>query len=701
MDTLEKNQKHGVASAAPFRISIPDLLFALVFAGLWFGLCIYLMLHETGGKWSALLDDVYIHFQYAKRLAEGYFFSYSNGDGFSKGATSFLYPIILAPGWLLGFRGEWMTLWALLLALVATAGSYYFIIDTCRRLDKVWIGRITVLLLATTTQLQAGFFSGMEVGIALFMLVLWVNTIVRLWTVKRHGGNPKRLFVALLLLAAAGPLMRPELIAASGGTMLLMLISRIRPAALGGVKAPWLTLVVPLLGQLSLMGLYQLMTGSSSGNAMLSKSFFYEPGITISRFMDVTLKNYRTFGFEVLFGIHKYPFFAPLFAVFSLLGIAVMISWKGLWRNLTLLLILVGIVYLLIPQMTYTVSWGMYRYCMPFFPWLLLPVAALMVHLFGHASKLQRIAALALALYMGAFFITVNYPHFSHEYAQGSNNLADQQRAMGEYIAKTYKGKDVVIGINDAGAIPYFSGKPSFDILGLTTQDMAVCFRWGTACTYEFLSHLPKNKRPTHWAVYPGWWKSNQLMGKLIHSTRSKNRISMGGVIKRLYEAKWDAVDKPDRPMLPPGGMNMIDELDVGYSGHEKAHDYTVIRRGKIIHSRMAFHEYKYKDHVSKYAIPEGGRVIGRSQQENFTVKTTPGKALRIVMRTDSYYGMKLAIKTDTMDKPLTWEHPKLGKFWTDASIELPASAITSDTTRIHIKCMGKDYAPFHYWFYQ
>ena len=701
MDILEKHHNHGVASATPFRISYRDLVFALIVAGLWFGLLIYLMLHETGGKWSALLDDVYIHFQYAKRLAEGHFYSYSNGDGFSKGATSFLYPLLLAPGWLLGFQGEWMTLWALLLALAATTGSYYFIIAAARRLGNPWVGRITVLLMAMTTELQAGIYSGMEVGIALFVLVLWVYTLVRIWTAATAGESPRGIFVAHLLIAAVGPMLRPELIAASGGTMLLILVSRFRPAALGGIKAPWATLAVPLLGQISLMVLYWVMTGSTAGNAMLSKSFFYEPGITVSRLLRITFANYKTFGFDVLFGLYKYPFFAPLFAVLSLLGIAVMITWKGLWRRLALLLILVGTVYLFIPQLTYTVSWGMYRYCQPFFPWLLLPVAALFVHLVRNPSLLRRFAAAAIALYLMLFFALVNYPEFSYEYAQGTNNLSDQQRAMGEYIAKTYKDKPVVIGINDAGAIPYFSDKPAFDLLGLVTQNMAVCFRWGNACTWEYMSHLPKNHRPTHWAVYPGWWKNDKLMGKMLHTTSSRNRISMGGVIKRLYKADWSEVDKPDTPLHPPKGLALVDQLDIGYSVDEKSHDYSTTKKGKAFDSRMSFHTYSYQDKASKRTFTEGGRVIGRGQQENFTIHTIPGKPLTIVMRTDAYYGMNLSVKTDAMDKPIPWKQDKVGKHWVDAGITLPASAITGDTTRIHIKCVDKDYAPFHYWFYQ
>jgi hypothetical protein len=51
------------------------------------------------------LDDAFIHFQYAKRLASGHFFSYVDGEGYSSGATSLLWPMLLAPLYLVGLRG--------------------------------------------------------------------------------------------------------------------------------------------------------------------------------------------------------------------------------------------------------------------------------------------------------------------------------------------------------------------------------------------------------------------------------------------------------------------------------------------------------------------------------------------------------------------------------------------------------------------
>ena len=57
------------------------------------------------------LDDAFIHFQYAKRLASGHFFSYVAGEGYSSGATSLLWPVVLAPLYAVGLT-DLSIIWA-------------------------------------------------------------------------------------------------------------------------------------------------------------------------------------------------------------------------------------------------------------------------------------------------------------------------------------------------------------------------------------------------------------------------------------------------------------------------------------------------------------------------------------------------------------------------------------------------------------
>jgi hypothetical protein len=47
------------------------------------------------GPWSAPLDDVFIHFDFARSAARGFPFQWVAGNGYSSGGTSLLYPLLL------------------------------------------------------------------------------------------------------------------------------------------------------------------------------------------------------------------------------------------------------------------------------------------------------------------------------------------------------------------------------------------------------------------------------------------------------------------------------------------------------------------------------------------------------------------------------------------------------------------------------
>src|SRR5882672_313865 len=81
------------------------------------------MMAQTSGEWSAPLDDVFIHFDYARRTAEGHPFEWAAGNGYSSGNTSLTYPFVLAFGYLLGFTGLGLMRWAAVIAMTCTFGT--------------------------------------------------------------------------------------------------------------------------------------------------------------------------------------------------------------------------------------------------------------------------------------------------------------------------------------------------------------------------------------------------------------------------------------------------------------------------------------------------------------------------------------------------------------------------------------------------
>jgi hypothetical protein len=137
------------------------------------------MLKQTGGEWSAPLDDVFIHFDYARSTALGHPFEWTIGNGYSSGNTSLTYPFVLAIGWFLGFVGRDMMKWAAVIAAMSVFGTLL----AARRLfierdDDDW-GRLSAYLLPPVFlgigALTWSLWSGMEVS---FFLATWAIALV-------------------------------------------------------------------------------------------------------------------------------------------------------------------------------------------------------------------------------------------------------------------------------------------------------------------------------------------------------------------------------------------------------------------------------------------------------------------------------------------------------------------------------------------
>src|SRR6478672_1184590 len=80
------------------------------------------------------LDDVYIHFQYARQIAAGQPYVYNPGLPSTSGATSFLYPYVLAIGYLIGFQGLKLGLWAINIGAVAMVCAMWLVYKLVRLL---------------------------------------------------------------------------------------------------------------------------------------------------------------------------------------------------------------------------------------------------------------------------------------------------------------------------------------------------------------------------------------------------------------------------------------------------------------------------------------------------------------------------------------------------------------------------------------
>ncbi|MEO7332252.1 MAG: hypothetical protein ABI193_26990, partial [Minicystis sp.] len=197
---------------------LDGLLFPL-FVGacvLYVALAFYGSLHrQTHGQWSAPLDDVFIHFDYARATARGYPFQWSEGNGFSSGNTSLSYPFVLALGYWAGFRGMAIMQWAAIVACLSTLGFFLAASRLTRSLGR-WGKYLLPPVVLSLGALDWSLFSGMENA---FHLAVWGLALVPTLAVARladprilgeilasdevppSSGDPTRRIAALSLLA--------------------------------------------------------------------------------------------------------------------------------------------------------------------------------------------------------------------------------------------------------------------------------------------------------------------------------------------------------------------------------------------------------------------------------------------------------------------------------------------------------------------
>ncbi|MDQ3930779.1 MAG: hypothetical protein M3328_16740, partial [Chloroflexota bacterium] len=221
----------------------------------------------AGGHLAPPLDDTFIHFQYARQMAAGHPFEYNTGDPPSSGASSFIYPFLLAPAFLLGLDGQKPLLFADLLNFLAHLGSVALLYGLASRLGGRPLGLFASVLFLLDGRLNYIFLSGMETGLFTFSLIAFF------WLLSRGAGVER--FVWLAVVGSLAALLRPEGHIIMSVLCVVALVFAWRGA--GRLRLRHLWLVVPVLAGLIPYFANLLMTGQLQFNTAASKSIWYLP----------------------------------------------------------------------------------------------------------------------------------------------------------------------------------------------------------------------------------------------------------------------------------------------------------------------------------------------------------------------------------------------------------------------------------------
>lgn len=528
------------------------------------------IMEATAGTPVPPLDDAYIHFQFARAFARGEPLVYIPGAGPVAGATSVLWPVLLSIPYAFGV-GEVKIVyaaWALgflslgLLAWEASKTAERF----CSPLAASGAAFL-VLAFGANTWFAA---SGMEV-VPLSWLLLRAVRRASEWC--EGAGEATALRARrreLLLLAFALPLMRPE---GSLGSLLIGAAFVLSPRAQSRLWA------LPALSALAAPALINwFFTGEISQTTAQAKWLPLSPYATIAG-LGSALQHYLTLLFEeILDGEAWSALFLPAgsrpILLASLVALPIAAYRARDWARAAFLLVLaLGV---LLPGTYDCPLCNRLRYLWPFFPaWMV--GTAVLAELLGEwiGKRRPELRNTSLLLIGGAAGALAAYLPFSiADLANSSSAILRQQVSLGRW-ARDALPENARIGVNDAGAIPYFSGRSSFDIVGLTTPREALHWSAGTGSRFEHYERLARSELPTHFIVYPEWFAIPELLGKELTARTVTDATILGGPRMGAYLAdysKLGSAEAPD-PALAQG-LPLIDRLDVADLQSEAEHDY-------------------------------------------------------------------------------------------------------------------------------
>jgi len=388
---IASSRKHPLVR----RLARLEPIFYAVWAACWTlssGRMFYgYMMKQTGGEWSAPLDDVFIHFDYARATASGHPFEWVAGNGYSSGNTSIAYPFVLALGYALGFKRQRLMLWAAIVAATSVfatllaARKIFTGLASARRpsteapsigssgIDRAASYALPPIFLAIGA-LDWTLWSGMEVA---FLLATWGLALVAyLALIEAPAAENRATRRRAWVLGACGALMiltRPEAISTIGVFAVGAVWARRKsqgPEGAIGLAARILGPGVGVVFALAVMN--RVFTGEWSANGAIVKLAVYNPFMPLAAKWDDYAFNFK---YEIFRNIEYHFTDAPaLGCILPALGLAALAVRKTRPMALVLWGQVVG--WGLLVAFNGQVRWQNERYTMPAVAWLTI-VAAL------------------------------------------------------------------------------------------------------------------------------------------------------------------------------------------------------------------------------------------------------------------------------------------------------------------------------------
>lgn len=645
--------------------------------------------------WSAPLDDVFIHYDFARSTARGAPFNWVDGNGYSSGGTSLLYPFVLAAGYLLGFRGLALGIWAGIIACVGTFATLWAARRLFYRLPP-WLSLLAPLFFLSTGVLNWTLFSGMEVAVFLAIwglcFVLWDEFCEHIEEQRAKRSHALGLGLACTFLVAGRP--EAALLVAGFGLSVAWLFAKQRR-----FQSALLALVfIGVPGACVILGhsvANKILTGDSSAAGALAKLELHHPYLTAQQVWDAWLfhiqyqvRRISEYHFSYVPGL---GYIVWLFALLSLFFQKTRRYGVLLWSSL--------ILWILVTALNGQVRWQNERYVMPAAAWLLLAAALGIAGSLAWAAERGRshrsawAALVPLGLAVFAFFVG-QAPRFREQvwfFGRASRNILEQHVRTGDYLRRGFSPPPKRVLLSDAGAIPYASDLPAFDLIGLGGYrglPIAPASRQGVGAAVELIEHLPASARPDIMALYPSWWGNFVLwFGKPLHQFPVRGNVICGGMSKVVYAPDWTPLEQTGQPFSLLPGDQVVDSIDLADLLSERAHGLTWDRPASGYVDMKMLPDPRQRDRD----LWDAGRLLSAGMNLQFQSQELSAPPTHLLLRVAPFRNARFSLQAD--------EHSpqevqlQAGDHWQEIRVELPA---LSHSAQFSLRVLEGDFHLYH-----
>jgi hypothetical protein len=646
------------------------------------------------------LDDPYIHFQYARQLVSGEPYVYNPGEDPTSGATSFIYPYVLAVGYALGFDGLTLGYWAMgvgALALLAAMWLVYKLVQQFTDSPR-WLALTFAVIFGINGAISWHFMSGMETGLVITFALATLYAFMR--------GDLR----AMLFAASGLALLRPEAGIMAGIAVVIFVFRAYREKHL---NRSYVWLIIPLLLIALQPTMNFLLTGSFSATGNQAKSILamvpFEWTVVIDRIVSNFVQMWRELA---LTGDYAPLLIAPL----------ALVGWGALWlkrdqRYVVALLLLWFLALTGAIATLDTAFWHFKRYQMPMIA-LLFPLAGwgivALSSLLAEREPRYRLSLQAITVLILLVMVLPMAKEFHRLYQVNITNIQRQPLPMAQWL-NTNTPPDAVIAVHDVGMMRYVGQRHTLDMVGLTTPDAADYWRNGPGAVGEFLLH----HQPDYVAAYTTARGLNYLADTAIYgellvgfsaSYDPADNVALGAEFQGIFRPDWNG----DRQamLLSTNVLSQLDLADTALTLQAEINvadltsevDYEYVWSNTTDESGFATEVYQF-NYVDcppdeNCSVIDGGRRI--NGEEAFMVHLDPqlGDAVLITRLHPANRGM-FDIYVNDQFVARRWI-PEIPGRWLDVATVISSDLISSETRiRIIPAVDGGYYMPYYHWVVQ